>query len=238
MVIGGGLVVVLVFYEGRARPVTAAILCETHEGVFVIFVGLGVVDNLLGLRGDALGRGEEARMSREAKRTLRVGLLESAAFAGAACLMTISAGVTGDGRPSSTTLSFLERVAFSFSCELAGSGASLLGTGVTLLGRACLGLAIELDLVVSWRHGEDLSASFWAGLAAGVAPALEKKPRMLCCFPVEAETGFLAVDGVLAGVRASIVRRRLRMLGARSNLRSRANRNKGHGIGMVVEDGN
>jgi len=89
--------------------------------------------------------------------------------------------------------------------------ASLLGTGVAL---ERLG-SIELDFVVSLRkRGVD---SFFAdgavladrdGLAAlelVPAEALEKKPRMLCCLPVEgACPSFLAVDGVLAGVRAGV----------------------------------
>lgn len=77
-----------------------------------------------------------------------------------------------------------------FSWELEGSIASLLGTGVMLIVR--LMVDIELDLVVSFRHwdrfffcvedtgpGEGFDAD-------DPAPAtLEKKPRMLCCLPVD-----------------------------------------------------
>lgn len=73
--------------------------------------------------------------------------------------------------------------------------------------------SIELALVVSFRHCGDFSflavgvglvdeEGFWPLLlpAAGV---LEKKPRILCCLPVEgACPTFFAVDGVFAGVRA------------------------------------
>lgn len=78
-----------------------------------------------------------------------------------------------------------------------------------------LTLALELDLEVSVRQGKRVS--FWDGVLDeedgsccddGVAPedefgvvpaALEKKPRMLCCFPVE-EPVCLAAGR--AGVRA------------------------------------
>lgn len=87
--------------------------------------------------------------------------------------------------------------------------ASLLGTGV--VGVVRRETSIELALVVSFRHcGEVSFLAVGVGLvddkavllpAAGV---LEKKPRMLCCLPVEgACEAFLAVDGVFAGVRAA-----------------------------------
>lgn len=96
-----------------------------------------------------------------------------------------------------------------FSCELEGSTASLLGTGVMLTVR--LTFDMELDLEVSVRHGK--RASFLGKLdegcrGVGVAPeeefgvvpaALEKKPRMLCCLPVE-DAAWLEADR--AGVRA------------------------------------
>lgn len=59
-----------------------------------------------------------------------------------------------------------------FSWELEGSRASLLGTGVIVEG-----FLLALDLVVSFRQGEE-GKEFWDG------DALAKKPRMLCCFPV------------------------------------------------------
>ena len=47
------------------------------------------------------------------------------------CFRTCLAGVVGDGRPLSTTSCGIPP--FSFSCELEGPGASLLGTGVMFL---------------------------------------------------------------------------------------------------------
>jgi drug/metabolite transporter (DMT)-like permease len=67
----------------------------------------------------------------------------------------------------------------------------------------------ELDFVVSWRQ------EAWAGVVlvlVGVAVVeldgalgedLAKKPRMLCCFRVAVEDGFLDSVGVFAGVRVS-----------------------------------
>jgi len=130
----------------------------------------------------------------------------------AGCFRPISAGVTGDGKSILATLT--ARVESLFSCELQGSTASLLGTGV--MATACLTLDMELDLVVSVRQGKRASLSFWDGVLEdedgggcddgaapdeefGVVPAaLEKKPRMLCCLPVE-EPICLGADR--AGVR-------------------------------------
>ena len=54
-------------------------------------------------------------------------------------------------------------------------------------------------MVVGLTDGEELGA-----LALPAAGVLVKKPRMLCCLPVEgACPDFLAVDGVFAGVRAA-----------------------------------
>lgn len=97
----------------------------------------------------------------------------------------------------------------TFSWELKGSAASLLGTGVILDGR--LANDNELAFVVSLRHVDAfLSALEVDGVAVAEAEAeeegtealgfalgwlaLEKKPKMLCCFAVD--------DGVFAGVRA------------------------------------
>ena len=129
----------------------------------------------------------------------------SALFAG--WCTGFSAGVTGDGKVS--LLATLTAVESLFSCELQGSTASLLGTGVMVAIR--LTLDLELDLEVSVRHGKMdsfLGKVDGAGREAGVAPedefgvvpaALEKKPRMLCCLPVE-DPAWLGAD--LAGVRA------------------------------------
>lgn len=115
-----------------------------------------------------------------------------------------------------------------FSWELGGRTASLLGTGVSSSLLLRLGGRIELDFVVSFRHSGDFS--FWTGRGVAVASeagleavivvlalvfalefvgvaedeALEKKPRILDCLPVEANPDLLTVDGVLAGVRAGV----------------------------------
>lgn len=115
-----------------------------------------------------------------------------------------------------------------FSWELGGRTASLLGTGVSSSLFRRLGGRIELDFVDSFRHSGDFS--FWpargvavaseAGLEAAIvalaltlAPAfvgvpegaaLEKKPRILDCLPVEASPDLLTLDWVLAGVRAGV----------------------------------
>lgn len=126
------------------------------------------------------------------------------------CFRGCSAGVTGDGKASLATLTAVEPL---FSCELEGSTASLLGTGVIVTVR--LTLAMELDFEVSVR--QETTESLWDGVLDeedgsccddGVAPedefgvvpaALEKKPRMLCCLPVE-EPACLGAGR--AGVRA------------------------------------
>lgn len=75
---------------------------------------------------------------------------------------------------------------------------------------------MELDFVVSLRHGDESTSSCWgevdvladAGVEAAAdalgveAAALEKKPRMLfCCLPVDGTLALLAIDddGVRAG---------------------------------------
>jgi hypothetical protein len=89
--------------------------------------------------------------------------------------------------------------------------ASLLGTGVTVVVR--LDTSIALDFVfVSFRHWAEVSSLLadsvlvdGEGLATAAAPAtpvLEKKPRMLCCLPVDG--AFLTVGGAFAGVRAAL----------------------------------
>lgn len=104
-----------------------------------------------------------------------------------------------------------------FSCELEGSMASLLGTGVALEDFLFFLSCRELDFVVSWRHEERegvvlVLVFWWLTLAvAGVVVVdfegamgddLAKKPRMLCCFRVAVEGGFVD-SGVFAGVRVS-----------------------------------
>lgn len=135
----------------------------------------------------------------------------------AACLTTTSAGVTGEGKLSDTTLT--AAIESLFSWELRGSAASLLGSGVMFARR--LEVAIELDFVVSLRQGEESAAAASSlGEAEGLvegdadadadaealgveeAAALEKNPKMLfCCLPVDGTLALLAVDedGVRAG---------------------------------------
>lgn len=93
-----------------------------------------------------------------------------------------------------------------FSWELDGLTASLLGTGVVLAGR------FALDLVVSFKYraggsfltkAEALAEGEEAGPLV-VVEDLEKKPKMLCCLPVETVADFLIEDVALAGVRAVV----------------------------------
>lgn len=125
------------------------------------------------------------------------------------CFFSISANAASEGMLMLTVLSVLASL---FSWELLGSMASLLGTGVAAVVRRRT--SIELDLVVSLRHWGDASLlpadvglagceERLVRLALPAAAVLEKKPRMLCCLPVEADCPALAVDGVLAGVRAA-----------------------------------
>lgn len=125
----------------------------------------------------------------------------------------------GDGRESLGTFESTCIVSL-FSCELRGSGASLLGTGVMVEDRFTKDSELDF-VVVSFRQDDDgvlLSLEVAAGedVEVDVGPVfigrvadLAKKPRMLCCFPVDDESVllllFLAVDGVLAGVRAGVL---------------------------------
>jgi hypothetical protein len=90
---------------------------------------------------------------------------------------------------------------------------SLLGTGVALEGR--FGVGLELECVLSLRcrgsscfmaDAVTLVEGDEAGPFALPAPAdLAKKPKMLCCLPVDTVAAFLAADTALAGVRAGAV---------------------------------
>jgi hypothetical protein len=120
---------------------------------------------------------------------------------GVPCFNTFSAGVRGDGKALSSTL-ICDRV--SFSWELVGSGASLLGTGVIF---ERLGLAVKLILVLSRRQLDEGPLVFGVlAEEAGVEEALLKKPKMLRCLPPEADAlpVFLEPFGVFAGVRTGI----------------------------------
>lgn len=143
------------------------------------------------------------------ERTLREGLLVASTAGEVAGWLSSSAGDFGDGKESLRTLESMFMTS-TFSWELNGSAASLLGTGVMLDGR--LAKDNELAFVVSLRHVDDalavlLDVDGVAVAEAAVAEAgaealgfglgwlaLEKKPKMLCCFAVD--------EGVFAGVRA------------------------------------
>lgn len=140
------------------------------------------------------------------ERTFREGLLLASTAGVAAGWWSSSAGDFGDGKESLGTLESTA-VTSTFSWELRGSAASLLGTGVMLDGR--LAKDSELAFVVSLRQVEDTLSAFEVdgvaeaeeagapalGLGLGLGwLAFEKKPKMLCCFPVD--------EGVFAGVRA------------------------------------
>lgn len=139
-----------------------------------------------------------ARERQRARRTLRVGLLVGSTFAATAALSSSSIGDEGDGRESLDSL-VSRTIASRFSWELRGSTTSLLGTGVMLTER--LAKESELLFVVSFRHDDFLFpleadvALLGVGVALldlGCVAAFEKKPKILCCFPVD--------EGVLAGV--------------------------------------
>lgn len=136
--------------------------------------------------------------------TFREGLLPASTVGVDAGWWSSSAGDFGDGKESLGTLESTVMTS-TFSWELRGSAASLLGTGVMVDGR--LAKDNELAFVVSLRHVDcTLSALEVDGvaeaeeagaLALGLALgwlAFEKKPKMLCCFAVD--------EGVFAGVRA------------------------------------
>lgn len=137
-------------------------------------------------------------------RTFREGLLLANTVGVDAGWWSSSAEDFGDGKQSLGTLESTV-VTSTFSWELRGSAASLLGTGVMVDGR--LAKDNELAFVVSLRHVDGtLSALEVDGVAeadeAGALAlgldlgwlAFEKKPKMLCCFAVD--------EGVFAGVRA------------------------------------
>jgi len=116
--------------------------------------------------------------------------------------VSVVVGERGEAHRTLTVLTSL------FSWELDGPMASLLGKGVMLAGRA-----FELDLVVSFKYragssflaeAEALAEGEEAGPLVVVAEALVKKPKMLCCLPVETVVDFLLADAVLAGVRAAV----------------------------------
>lgn len=99
-----------------------------------------------------------------------------------------------------------------FSWELEGSMASLLGTGVMLM-LFRLMVDIELDFVVSFKHWDIFLfctevADPGEGLDAELASpaALEKKPKMLCCLPVDPEgvlvdrAGVAVLPAILTGL--------------------------------------
>ena len=89
-----------------------------------------------------------------------------------------------------------------FSCELGGSGASLLGIGVdsfALAEKAGLGLGRELALVVSFKQVEGPGETFDSGEDAGPGEDFWKKDMIdRCLADEEAELPLTA----LAGVRA------------------------------------
>lgn len=143
------------------------------------------------------------------RHTFREGLLLASAVGVGAGWWSSSAGDFGDGKESLGTLESTAMTS-TFSWELRGSAASLLGTGVMLDER--LAKDSELAFVVSLRQvdgtlsffevdgvadAEEAGALALAlGLGLGWA-AFEKKPKMLCCFALD--------EGVFAGVRAGVL---------------------------------
>jgi hypothetical protein len=145
--------------------------------------------------------------------TLREGLL-SIALSLTTCT-TLLAGVVGDGSPVSSTSCGIPP--FSFSCELEGPIASLLGTGVTLpvvvfLNDGFLtetfGLAKELTPLGSLLAFQLPPVEFGVPLGA-----LEKKlridpflvdPALEACFFREGGTGVPSIPSFLAIVARKV----------------------------------
>lgn len=151
------------------------------------------------LENQLVGQGERTR----ARHAFRVGLL-GRPLGVTAALSSNSSGDAGDGRESLEALVSMT-MASTFSWELRGSTASLLGTGVMVEGR--FAKDSELLFVVSLRHDDLLLSLEAVGVllefgvvleAFGWVADFEKKPRMLCCFPVDA----CVLEGVLAGAAA------------------------------------
>lgn len=113
----------------------------------------------------------------------------------------------GEGRESLDSFE-ADSTASLFSWELQGSTASLLGTGVSVVGRFCKDRELDFVVVSFKQEDRDGLLSLEVGVEALLpvwAADLEKNPRMLCCFPVDESVElllFLAMEGVFAGVRA------------------------------------
>lgn len=131
-----------------------------------------------------------------------------------AAFWAVSAGVKGDGRTSVFgTLVAASNGVDAFSWELNGSAGSLLGRGVIWVREDTRALALAL---VSRRQGEDMVVLSLSSSAAVVAlrggldvegrtveGVFAKKPRMLCCLPVDGAADLRTVGR--AGVRASAI---------------------------------
>lgn len=147
-------------------------------------------------------------------RTFREGLLCVSGFTSTAIL---SSSASDDPREGREPLDNLESICIAslFSWELRGSIASLLGTGVEFVSRFAENKELDF-VVVSFKQDDGGLASFDAGVRVALeacvglleldwVPDLEKKPRILCCFPFDDIVellGFLVVAGVFAGVGA------------------------------------
>lgn len=129
-----------------------------------------------------------ALIAAEGVHTFREGLLWVGGFTSTTALLS-SSDEPGEGNESLDSFVSI-CIASLFSWELRGSTASLLGTGVRVVGRFA-GTA-ELDFVVDSfkvEEGNALALLEGAGVEEAVLDGvadLEKKPKMLCCFPVDA----------------------------------------------------
>lgn len=193
------ILVIVIVLDGHSGAGSVSRLARLTRHDYLVFVVVGclcIIDGLLDLWNSMLANDVSAMGW--ARHTLRVGLLLGRTFAATAVLSSSSVGDEGGGKESLEIL-VSRTIASRFSWELRGSTASLLGTGVMLTGR--FAMDSELLFVVSFRHDDFLFpleadvVLLDVGVALfdlGCVEALEKKPKMLCCFPVD--------EGVLAGV--------------------------------------
>jgi len=150
--------------------------------------------------------------------TFREGLLPRE-FPLTACWATLLAGVVGEGRPLSTSSGIPP---FSFSWELDGPAASLLGTGVMLLMEAFLkagflggsaGFAIALVALFAFSFRaplEELGVPFAGAFVKKLAidRCVDCEPLEFCFFNVGVDFGVASVASLLFPIVTSRQQRR------------------------------
>jgi hypothetical protein len=173
-------------------------LDRSKSFIVVLVIGLGISDPFLGLKLSALALHS---ILKSTQRTFRVGLLNAKLLLPSpSCLIPILAGVSGESNPLCTS----DFGTLFSSCELGGSGASLLATGVILCDNVFfrnvfgvgLGLMSPLLLFAGLLFNDGTAT-------VPLADALEKNPRIEDC-PLDwtLEFGFRRVTG-RAGVLVS-----------------------------------